>query len=191
MKKFSNYEETSATTESPKLPKGAYVLTIKSVEEITYSWGEVLKFDFDILEGEYKGFYQKQYNSNEQEDKKWKGSFRLNIPKDDGSEMDAFTKSKFKAAMMAFEESNPGFKWAWDERMLVGKTVGGAFNLKEWEYNGNSGWFTQCKYFVAASKVRSNDVTLPKDEPLKNKTVAASSNNAFGNVEDNEEIPFN
>ena len=39
--------------------------------------------------------------------KKWKGSFRLNSPKDDGSEQDAWTKSKFKTVI----HCNRRFKW--------------------------------------------------------------------------------
>lgn len=194
MKKFNNYDETKTYTEKEKLPKNAYVLKVINTAEVIYSWGSVLKIDFDIAEGERAGFYKRDYDNQIQEDKKWKGSFRLSVPKDDGSEKDAWTKSRFKTAMENFEKSNSGFKWNWDETKLADKLIGGLFNLKEWEMNDKSGWYTQCKKLTSVENVRSGKFILPDDEPLKERAEQGSKNDGhFMDLpEDNcEEIPFN
>lgn len=204
MKKFNGYAETTTFTERPRLPIGGYILKIMDARELTYSWGSVLKIDFDIAEGDQKGFYQKDYDSQNQEDKKWKGSFRLNVPKDDGSEQDAWTKSKFKTVLEeAIEASNPGYKWDWDETKLKGKLVGGIFNNKEWEMNNDSGYksgfFTNCKSLVSVEKIRKNDFTVPNDDLIPdNKRIAKKQapneeNDGFMNVPDGgmDELPFN
>lgn len=190
MKKFNGYEETKVFAGGSRLQKGGYVLRVLKAEEVIYSWGSVLKIDFDIEEGEYKGFYQNNYANQEQEDKKWKGSYRLPIPKDDGSEKDAWTKSGFKMTMQIFEKSNPGFKWDWDEKKLMGKLIGGLFNEKEWEINGNTGWYTQCKAFTDVERIRKGDYILPKNEPLKNKKQQADSDGFTNADTTQEELPF-
>lgn len=204
MKKFSGYAETTTFTERPRLPIGGYILKILNAEELTYSWGSVLKIDFDIAEGEHKDFYKKDYAAQTQEDKKWKGSFRLNVPKDDGSEQDAWTKSKFKTIIEgAIEVSNPGYKWNWDETSLKGKLIGGIFNNKEWEVDGSTGYktgfFTNCKTLISVEKIRSNDFKIPADDLIPdNKRIAKKptqtpDGDGFMNIPDglNEEMPFN
>ena len=145
MKKFNGYDEIKAYQEKERLPRGAYILKILNAEEVTNSFGTVLVFSFDIAEGEFKDFYRQDYNNQFQEDKKWKGTYRLFEPREDGSQRDAWTKSKFKGVMTAFEESNPGYHFDWDEKKLVGKLIGGLFINKEWEMGDRSGWFTSDK----------------------------------------------
>lgn len=192
MKKFNGYEETQAFTDRERLPKGAYVLKVLNVSEVTYSWGSVLKFDVDVAEGEYKDFYKKDYDSQTQEDKKWKGSLRLSIPKDDGSEKDGWTKGRFKTAMNDFEQSNAGYRWDWDETKLIGKLIGGLFNNKEWEMGDKTGWFTQCKRFITVENVRTEKYKLPDDEALKNRQSEPKADTSFIGVANgvDEEIPF-
>lgn len=195
IKKFNDYETTPTFEERPRLPKGAYILKVLNVEVINYDWGSVLKFDFDIAEGEYKDFFKHDYFLQTQ-GKKWKGSYRIRIPKDDGSENDKWTKMRFKTTVQAFEKSNPGYKWDWDETKLKNKFIGGLFNQKEWEYNGNTGWFTQCKRFIHVEDVRNGNYTLPDDEPLKQKQPEQTPpgfEDGFMNIPDGleEELPFN
>lgn len=205
MRKFSSYEEIKVFTGEGRLPKGGYILKILNVEEVIYSWGSVLKMDFDIAEGEYKGFYQRNFDNQTQENKKWKGSYRLPIPQDDNSEKDEWTKSRFKGTMEAFEQSNQGFRWSWDEKQLIGKLIGGLFNEKEWSVNEKTGWYTQCKTLVEVKKIKEENYKLPKDEPLKNKSSEnsefSSTSSSFTNENDGfmkipddveeEGLPFN
>ncbi len=65
------------------------------------------------------------------QDKKWKGVIRQFLPKDDGTDNDEWTKSSFKGLTTAFEHSNPGYTWNWEETSLVGKLVGILFRNEE------------------------------------------------------------
>ena len=116
MKKLNGYETAQAYFEQERLPVGGYVLKILDVKYQENSWGDVILLSFDIEEGEYKGFFANNYRAQTQEDKKWKGTYRLRVPKDDGSEQDNWTMRRFKTVISAFEESNSGYHWNWDEQ---------------------------------------------------------------------------
>lgn len=171
MKELKGYASATAYTEAEKLPAGGYILKILNVEELTYYWGSVLRVDFDIADGEYKDFYRRNYANQNQEDKKWKGSYRLNIPKDDGSEKDNWTMRAFKTAIQAVEDSNSSYHWNWDEKTLVGKTVGGLFRNKEYEYDGKRGFFTECCAFKDTDTIKSGKFTVPADKLLQANTT--------------------
>ena len=123
MKPFNGYKAEKAAPRE-HLPAGGYVAEIKDAKEVEYSWGRVLVVSFDIAEGEKKGFFAADYRSQQQEDKKWRGSYRLTVPKDDGSEGDGRSKRTFGGAMWAIENSNQGYHWDWNEAGLKGKLVG-------------------------------------------------------------------
>ena len=154
---------------------------------------------FDIEEGEYKGFFANNYRAQTQEDKKWKGTYRLRVPKDDGSEQDNWTMRRFKTVISAFEESNSGYHWNWDEQTLKGKMIGALFNNKEYEFDGRHGFFTNCHSLVTVEKIRSGKFEIPADTLLKEKkdngypTGSTPGIDGFMNIPDgiDEELPFN
>ena len=205
---ITGYKQAEATSfsELPKLQPGGYVVKILNVKVEPTDWGSRLAIQFDIAEGEFKGFFDKLYKAtpDEWENKKWKGSMRLSIPHNTGDET-KFKKSLgyFKSQIQAFENSNANLhidcERDWDENVLKGKLVGALFNEKEWEMNGNTGWFTQCKRFVPVNDIRSCNFTIPKREELKNKPSTAS-NDSFdpnANLSDfveinagNDTVPF-
>lgn len=205
---ITGYKQAEATSfsELPKLQPGGYVVKILNVKVEPTDWGSRLAIQFDIAEGEFKGFFDKLYKAtpDEWENKKWKGSMRLSIPHNTGDET-KFKKSLgyFKSQIQAFENSNANLhidcERDWDENVLKGKLVGALFNEKEWEMNGNTGWFTQCKRFVPVNDIRSGNFTIPKREELKNKPSTAS-NDSFdpnANLSDfveinvgNDTVPF-
>ena len=194
MKAFNDYDKTEAyKSGSGRLPVGGYVLKILDVKIIDGTNGNSDQFviSFDVAEGDCAGFYQKQYAEQTTEDKKWKGTTRLWLPKDDGSEQDGWTKRKFKTFMVAVEESNDGFHWAWDESKLKGKLVGGIFHDKEYEVNGNTGFYTALHHFVNVETIRENDFKIPEPKYLKNK-AAAPMPDGFVDVKAGtpEELPF-
>lgn len=156
MKAFAGYEPKKQSSREP-LPAGGYVVKILDAAEVTYSWGNVLEISFDVTEGQHKDFFRSDYKNNTNEDKKWRGKYRLVVPKDDGSEKDGWSKNTFNGAMFALEDSNPGFHWEWDESKLKGLTVGALFRNKEWEMNGSSGWTTECCAFITAEDVRTTE----------------------------------
>lgn len=190
MKPLNGYKDAKAYTETEKLPVGGYVIKILDVKEIEYSWGNVLQLSFDIIEGEYKDFFKNDFKSQTQEDKKWRGNHRLNIPKDDGSEKDNWTMRSFKTAMTAIEESNPNHHWNWDEQTLKNKVVGAVFNNQEWEFDGKTGWRTACHSFRPAAAIRKGKFKIPADKPLKAKAQTGGQVPEGFEEMDDSDIPF-
>jgi hypothetical protein len=190
MKKFEGYEAKRSGNARETLPAGGYVCKIFKAEEETYSWGSVLVLSIDVTEGEYAGIWTRDYKNNTNEDKKWRGTMRLTVPKDDGSEKDAWTKNSFNNAMWAIEASNPGYVWNWDERSLKDKLVGVIYRDREWEMNGNTGWTTEAGGLTSVDDIRNNTFKALKPKPIKNKPAAAAP--AFTDLasDDDGELPF-
>lgn len=196
MRNLSNserYKKAQAYTQQERLPIGGYVIEIKNVEYKENDWGDTVVLSFDIAEGEHKGFYMQNYKSQTAEDKKWKGTYRLPVPKDDGTEQDEWKMRRFKTVIEAFEDSNNGYHWNWDENTLKGKIVGALFNNKEYEFNGRHGFFTNCHSLINVEKIRKGDFKIPDDTLLNGATTqSTSSNTGWMNVGDAEaeELPF-
>lgn len=197
---ITGYKQAEATSfsELPKLQPGGYVLKILNVKVEPTDWGSRLAIQFDIAEGEFKGFFDKLYKAtpDEWENKKWKGSKRLSIPHNTGDDA-KFKKSLgyFKSQIQAFENSNANLhidcERDWDENVLKGKLVGALFNEKEWEKDGKKGWSTQCKRFVPANDIRSGNFTIPKREELKNKPSTASNDSFDPNANLSDFVEIN
>ena len=175
------------------LPAGGYVAKILDAQVQHYDFRngdsvDKLILSFDISEGVYTGFFKRDYNNNTNEDRKWRGVYRyLNIPKDDGSEQDGWTKRKFKTFTNAVEDSNSGYAWNWDETTLKGKLFGALYREKEFE--GTSGdviTTTECGGSTDIASIRSGDFRLPKDKLLER---PATVNNAYAAVPD-DDLPF-
>ena len=195
MKKLKGYESAKPYSEQERLPAGGYILRVLNVEYQENDWGDVIILSFDIAEGEYKGFYNENYENQASEDKKWKGNYRLRVPADDGADEDAWKQRRFKTIIAAFEDSNNGFHWDWDEQKLKGKVIGGIFNNKEYDYNGHTGFFTNCHSLTPVEKIRSGKFKIPEDTLLRHNEGAAQAvdNNGWMNVPDgiDENLPFN
>lgn len=198
MKKFNDYETTQSYSASEKLPVGGYVLKVINVryEEGQNDNSDRIVLMFDVEEGDYKGFFKKQYDSQTSEDKKWKGTVAIYVPKDDGTEKDGWTKKSFKTIMENFELSNTGYKWNWDENSLKEKLIGGLFADTYTVIDGK-----EIKYVSLAPKnirnvdyIRKGDYAMP--DPIKKNgargIVNAPDSNKFINIPDGtaEEIPF-
>lgn len=189
MKQYSNFEAKKSTGREI-IPAGAYIAKILAAKEMNYDWGTVVLISFDITEGQYKDFFAKDYKSQDREDKKWRGTFRMNEPKDDGSEKDQWTKRSFQNSIWAIQESNPGYYFDWDESKFVGKSVGVLFRNREWEMNGNTGWTTECCALTSVEDVRNGTYRQPKDKPLP-KTSFAPNFVPMSNANDTDlDLPF-
>lgn len=188
MKKWNGYDTTQVMGSKKKLPVGAYICTVLEAKEESYGWGSVLVINFDIAEGEYKGFYREQYTKQEK-NKKWKGVYRLNCPTDDGSQKDERAKKNFKSFIHHIEESNQGYTWDWNEANLKGKQFGGVFGEKEYEIDGNTGLFTTMRYTCEVNRL--DQVPLPKPLMLKKEGISPTTstpNTTWDN--DTEGLPF-
>ena len=191
MKPFADYDKVEVYKPAERLPVGGYIIKILGAKEVPYSWGSVLEVQFDINEGDYKSFYTLQYRNSQLEDKKYKGVYRMNVPKDDGSEMDSWTKQHFKRDILAVEDSNPGFRWSWNEAELAGKVVGALFHDKEWEKDGKTGFYTALHSFCNVEDILSENFKIPAPRLLKKKsdTAQAPFASPFDNADD-VELPY-
>ena len=196
MKKFEGFEAKKATSGREHLPAGGYVCDIKSakVEEYHSDKGDfsALILAIEVAEGQYAGFWKKDYDQNTNDDKKWRGTYRISIPRDDGTEQDAWTKRSFGNFIWAVQESNPGYTWDWDEKKLKGKKVGVLYRNKEWEMNDKTGWSTEAAGSACVEDIRTGSFKPLKDKPLKKKENAAPSAPVFTEepAEDENDLPF-
>lgn len=101
--------------------------------------------------------------------------------------------------MEAFESSNTGYHWNWDERTLKGKLIGAVFNNKEYDIDGRTGFYTNCHSLMDAQRIRDGKFRIPADTLLKNRgnnagnsSAAATDGDGFMNIPDgiDEELPF-
>lgn len=192
IKEFKDFKTTQAYTETKQLPRGGYVCRIVGAKAEENSDGnQYVKIAFDIAEGEYKDFFQDKFDQNTNEDKKWSGVYTLNVPKDDGTEKDTWTKRRFKTFTNALEDSNNGYHFDWDETKFKDKLVGMIFNYREYEFNGMTGMTPNVARVAAAEEIRKGEYKIPQDRLLEKKKVSEISE--FVNVPEsakNEEIPF-
>ena len=195
IKKFSDYEQTKGYGDYERLPKGGYVLVIKAAQLMQNSMGEYIKVSADIYEGEYIQFFTRAYKAQQSEDKHWTCNYLLNVPNDDGSERDGWTKRKFKTFTEALEDSNEGYHFDWDERRFKGLLIGGLFNEREYEgRNGDVRRATNWGGVCAVSKIREGNYKLPADKLLNKgySATAPASSDGFMSIPDgdDEELPF-
>lgn len=202
MKKFGGFEaaqEAAKRQGSSRLPVGAYVCEVKNVQYVAGEDGNSDRIDilFDVVEGDQADFFKKKYDSDESEDKKWKGRKSIYVPKDDGSERDGWTKNSFAKWTNAFEDSNKGYKWDWKEDKWKGLKVGIVFGETGTVIEGKEIVYTEPRFAVSVDSVR--DGSAPKAKFVsKNGYTGTKQNNPDAGSEDfmkipegsNEEIPF-
>lgn len=163
MKKPEGYDEAQAITgESQSLPAGLYVCIIKGAIEEEKKGKKLLSIAFDIAEGEYKGFYQQRYNADKNQDKKWPGVHRQ------------YTEGKsvgfFKGMITSIEESNPGFKFDFDEQKLKGKKFGAVMGREQFLTSDGQKKFAT-KIFWIRSIEGLKEATVPEDKLLSDNTA--------------------
>lgn len=186
MKPINNYENVQATTgEFNKLPAGGYICRITLADDVPLDTntgkGDYLKIEFDVASGEYKGYFEKQY---ERFNSFWGGSF-IRSYKEKALGM-------FKHFTNCIEESNAGYMWAWDEKTLQGKYVGLVIGYEE--YVNGSGETKERLYVKdvkTVGQIKQGDFKVPE---LKKLAVEAPNKIAqsatFVSIEDDDSLPF-
>lgn len=114
-------------------PVGAYVAEIQAVRVLDPRKDEVqrltIELFMEIAEGECANRFHEVYEDQKERfgsTAKYKGIFRLYPYTDDDED---FRKRAFQSNLWCVQESNPGYKWDWDEKKLKGKKVG--INLRK------------------------------------------------------------
>lgn len=185
IKQFKDYSTTRGYSDAQQLPRGGYVCRIIGAKIEEGNYGQTVKIAYDIAEGEFAGYFKEQFDDNPNEDKKWPGVYLLNVPTDDGSQQDGWTKRKFRTFTDALEDSNPGYHFDWDETKFVGKLIGFIVNYREWTASDGSTHMSPNPAKTASTQaVRDGKFKVPED---KVKT-AASPLNAF-KPDDNGFVP--
>lgn len=197
MKAYNGFESKASNGGSyEQLPAGAYVAVIKNVKIDGTEPDQTLILRVDITEGEYANYFTNRYRHDSEGagrfPVKYKGDFRLRIPNDQNTKAlyPASDRRRFEDAIWRIEQSNPGYRWSWDEKSLIGKAVG--INMQEGEYNGTP--YTTIGRLEVVSDVRSGAAKPMK--PRKPRSDASSVQvttsdtvpDGFSQVE--EELPF-
>ena len=194
MKAYNDFRAEKASSGREILPAGGYVCTVKSVkiDEYHNDFGDTqyLVLAIDVSEGQFAGFFEKDYKQNTNDDKKWRGTYRIRIPSDDGTEQDSWTKRTFGNFIWAVQESNPGYTWSWDEKTLKGKKLGVLYRNKEWEYNGKTGWTTEAAGSASVDDIRAGNFKPLKDKPLKDKPLQTAPQFTEEPAGGSDDLPF-
>lgn len=196
IKKPQGYDDSwTAAGESVSLPAGCYVCEILGAKEETYKDRQRFIMQFDIAEGEYKGFYQQQYKAAKERniEAKYKGEHR--------QYMDGNSVPYFKGLITSIEKSTPGYTFPWDlegnERTLKGKKFGAVMGREQIETSdGKKAFWTHI--FQVRSIDGLKDAKVPEDKLLEDQPAqqpAADPKLAadgFMNIPDglDEELPF-
>lgn len=191
MRPIQNWENVKAFREQENLPAGGYVCEIKSAKEVQNrsGSGSHLEIMLEVCEGEYAGFFERDYRGQMREDKFWRGVIRQNIP-DEASDKYEMQCSFFKAFTAAVEDSNAGYHWDWDEVKLKGRKVGVIFGEREaLSQRGNVYMRTEAQKVVSAELIRKGDYKVPEPKLL----VSQSDNFNAGGLSElgsAEDLPF-
>lgn len=138
------------------LPIGAYECVIKDarINLNSESGKKTLKISVDIAKGEYQDYYLKRYNNNTNTDKRWDN----NACKFLGIEGDSIPF--LKGFLTSVENSNPGYKWNWDETTLKGKKICGVFQYEEYEkQDGSKAVKVRLNKFRSMDKMKDIEVS--------------------------------
>lgn len=188
MNKPQDYDATQAFTgEYETLSSGGHVCIIKQakIDKTQKTDKDILIIMFDIYEGENKDYYKRDYERRKETnaEAKWQGTYRQLT---DGKSLPFF-----KGMITAIENSNPGYKWNWDEATLKGKLFGGLFGQEE--YQGNDGkvkMSTKCRFIRSAEQVKKG-LEVPEIKRLSGSTSAQNEHSTGFNVDSEEsDLPF-
>lgn len=170
MEKPKNWDSVEAIEygDYESLALGGHEVVIKNAYEYTGQTGNTsLKVEIDIAGNDkQKGFFQKQFDNNTNQDKKWSNGACKYISLRDDEKCVAM----FKGFTTAVEKSNPNYTWNWDEKTLIGKKVCGVFGLEEYEkQDGTIGTTTKLTQFRSLDKLQ--EVKIPKVKKLDGSLV--------------------
>ena len=186
-----NYNNSAAYDGSfERLPAGGHVCRIlKAWVETTRNGSEQLVLALDIAEGNFAGYYKKQFESKKASDPnaKWTCLFKQFALGTDGQ-----TNPYFKGLLKSIEESNAGYKWNWQEMSLANKLVGMIFREEEFEASDGSIKTTIRPAFPRSVERIRNGVDVPEIKRLSgngNAFGSTMSNGGFTVVDDSE-LPF-
>lgn len=179
------------------LPIGAYECVIMDarVNHNEQSGKDTFKVSVDIASGEFKDYFKKMYENDTRIDRKWNNNAVKYL---------SYTGDNiayFKGFLTVVENSNPGYKWDWDETKLKGKKVCGVFQYEEYEkQDGTKGIKVRLSKFRSLDKMKEIEVSdsikmldgTYVDYEEYNKSSADKAKDLFGSSVEviPEDLPF-
>ena len=138
------------------LPIGAYECVIIGGAPHTNpdSGKKTFKVAVDIASGEFKDYFKKRFDANTNEDKKWDNNAVRYLA------YEGDNVAYFKGFITCVENSNPGYKWNWDETTLKGKKICGVFQYEEYEkQDGTKNVKVRLNKFRSMDKINEIEVS--------------------------------
>ena len=160
MRKINDFDKVQENGGGFKrIPDGAYIVGVKKVEDVSDK--EFLRLELDICKGEYKNWYQQQYDADNRETKYW--------PRD-GVLVRSYKEKAlpfFKGFITAVTKSNPKFEWKWNEQDLKNKVFGIVVGTEEYlKKNGGVGTRPYIDSVHSVEAIEKGDYTVPNVKKL-------------------------
>lgn len=202
MQRIENWNEIEAKgmEDFKALPIGAYECIIRKAEVYTNTktGKESFKVEVDIASGEYKGYFQKRFDNNNNSTKTWDNNSTRYLA------FEGDNTAYFKGFITCVENSNPGYTWDWDETKLTGKRVCGVYQYEEYEkQDGSRAVKVRLSKFRSLDKMKESIENLNDSVRLLNgsymsiddyneRKETTSTTDVFGSgvVEVSENLPF-
>lgn len=159
MRELTNWNELNENENggSLKLAPGAYTCQVKKV--VDHPDKEYLEIQFDIINNKiYNNYFKKLKDEFDIADWSNGGIYRASY-KESASQL-------FRNVITAFQKSNIGFVWNWNEQSLVGKVFVGVFGEEEYEYNGEIRTAVKCRNIRSTEALAKGEI-----KPLAKKTL--------------------
>lgn len=175
MRKIDNWNDVQEGSQFKELKAGAYVCKIIKVED--FSDKEYIRVNFDINEGELKGYFAESAS-------------RLGEWPYAGRDIRSYKQNAlpyFKAFITAVEKSNDGYKWNWNEQSLIGQTVVAVIGEEEYRaLDGSVSISTRVQEWRSLVALREGKIKVPTLKKLK-QDVAETP---YVPAEEDEDTPF-
>lgn len=164
MRKPSNYDKVETNTGWKPLDLGGHYLKILTVEEtISKSGNEMLVITYDTSKKDKQPGY---FLQNHTKGRYYQGTHYIMLTENE------WAVRNLKQFITSVENSNPGFKFDWDnEQSLVGREVGGVFGEEEYlNQQGEVKTSTRLRWFCGIEKVE--DQIIPDRKELSDADLA-------------------
>lgn len=152
MERIENWDniEAKGMDDFKSLPIGAYecVIVGAGIHESEQSGKRSFKVAVDIAKGDFKDYFKKRFDNNQNEKKKWDNNAVRYLA------FEGDSIGFFKGFITCIEKSNVGYKWNWQESSLKGKKICGVFQYEEYEkQDGSKGIKVRLNKFRSLDKL--------------------------------------
>ena len=178
MKPIPGYDSINEAGEFKRLPAGVYGVRITNV--VDKPENEYFEVYCDIVKGEFAGYFKAQVDAGLKDNSRHIRSYKTSaLP-------------FFKAFITAVEKTNPGYKWDWDEKKLIGKNVIAVFGEEEYlDKDGNTKTAVKLVEFRSLQAYQEGNVKVPEPKRLPQAAVPEIVKANTDPMElDDDQLPF-